>query len=60
MIHFNNIKVHCVKVVVNLKPLFLNKGYLFENKTYCLDKIDQFRLGVYLYSYKKENYNFLL
>ena len=30
---------YCVNVVVNIKPIYLNKEYLFQNKIYYLDKI---------------------
>ena len=33
------IKAYCVNVVVDIKPIYLNKRYLFQNKTYYLDKI---------------------
>ena len=33
------IKAYCVNVVVDIKPIYLNKHYLFQNKIYDLDKI---------------------
>ena len=33
------IKAYCVNVVVDIKPIYLNKHYLFQNKIYYLDKI---------------------
>ena len=33
------IKVYCVHVVVDIKPIYLNKHYLFQNKIYDLNKI---------------------
>ena len=33
------IKDYCVNVVVDVKPIYLNKYYLFQNKIYYLDKI---------------------
>ena len=33
------IKVHCVNVVVDIKPIYLSKRYLFQNKIYYVDKI---------------------
>ena len=33
------IKAYYVNVVVDIKPIYLNKYYLFQNKIYCLDKI---------------------
>ena len=33
------IKTCYVNDVVVIKPIYLNKGYLFQNKIYCLDKI---------------------
>ena len=33
------IKAYCVNVVVDIKPIYLNKYYLFQNKIYYLDKI---------------------
>ena len=33
------IKAYCVNIVVDIKPIYLNKGYLFQNKIYYLDKI---------------------
>ena len=33
------IKAYCVNVVVDIKPIYLKKYYLFENKIYYLDKI---------------------
>ena len=33
------IKAYCVNVVVDIKPIYLNKRYLFQNKIYYLDKI---------------------
>ena len=32
------IKAYCVNVVVDIKPIYLNKRYLFQNKIYYLDK----------------------
>ena len=32
------VKVYCVNVVVDIKPIYLNKGYLFQNKISYLDK----------------------
>ena len=34
-----DIKVYCVNVMVDIKPIYLNKHYLFQNKIYHLDKI---------------------
>ena len=28
------IKAYCVYVVVDIKPIYLNKGHLFQNKIY--------------------------
>ena len=33
------IKAHCVNVVVDIKPIYLNKHNLFQNNIYDLDKI---------------------
>ena len=33
------IKADCVNVVVDIKPIYLNKHYLFQNKINDLDKI---------------------
>ena len=33
------IKAYCVNVVVDIKPIYLNKRNLFKNKIYRLDKI---------------------
>ena len=33
------IKAYCVIVLVDTKPIYLNKPYLFQNKIFCLDKI---------------------
>ena len=33
------IKAYCVNVVVDIKPIYLNKCYLFQNKIYYLGKI---------------------
>ena len=33
------IKAYCVNVVVDIKPIYLNKRYLFQNKICYLDKI---------------------
>ena len=33
------IKVHFANILVNLKPIYLKKHYLFQNKIYDLDKI---------------------
>ena len=33
------IKAYCVNVMVDIKPIYLNKRYLFQNKIYCLDNI---------------------
>ena len=33
------IKTYCVNVVVDIETIYLNKGYLFQNKIYYLDKI---------------------
>ena len=33
------IKAYCINVVVDIKPIYLNKRYLFQNKIYYLDKI---------------------
>ena len=30
---------YCVNVVVDIKSIYLNKRYLFQNKIYYLDKI---------------------
>ena len=30
---------YCVNAVVDIKPIYLNKLYLFQNKIYDLDKI---------------------
>ena len=32
------INVYCVNVVVDIKPIYLNKRSLFRNKIYYLDK----------------------
>ena len=32
-------KAYCVNVVVDIKHIYLNKGYLFQSKMYYLDKI---------------------
>ena len=37
--HVNNAKAYCVNVVVDIKPIYLNKCYLFQNKIYYSDKI---------------------
>ena len=33
------IKAYCVNVAVDIKPIYLNEHYLFQNKIYDLDKI---------------------
>ena len=33
------INAYCVDVVVDIKPIYLNKHYLFQNKIYYLEKI---------------------
>ena len=33
------IKACCVNVVVDIKVIYVNKRYLFQNKIYYLDKI---------------------
>ena len=33
------IKAYCVNVVVDIKPIYLKKRYLFQNKFYYLVKI---------------------
>ena len=33
------IKAYCVNVVVDIKPIYLNKPYLFQNQIYYLGKI---------------------
>ena len=33
------IKAYCINVVVVIKPIYLNKRYLFQNKIYYLDKV---------------------
>ena len=33
------IKAYCVNVMVDIKPIYLNKRYLFQNRIYYLDKI---------------------
>ena len=33
------IEAYCVNVLVDIKPIYLNKHYLFQNKIYDLDKI---------------------
>ena len=33
------IKAYCVNALVDIKPIYLNKYYLFQNKIYYLDKI---------------------
>ena len=33
------IKAYCVNVVVDIKPIYLNKRYLFQNKICYLDRI---------------------
>ena len=33
------IKADCVNALVDIKPIYLNKYYLFQNKIYYLDKI---------------------
>ena len=33
------IKAYCVNVVVDIKPIYLNKHYLFQNEIYFFDKI---------------------
>ena len=33
------IKAYCDNVVVDIKPIYFNKEYLFQNKIYYLDKI---------------------
>ena len=33
------IKAYCVNIVVDIKPIYLNKHYLFQNKICYLDKI---------------------
>ena len=32
-------KAYCINVVVDIKPIYLNKCNLFQNKIYYLDKI---------------------
>ena len=34
-----SIKAYCVSVIVDIKPIYLKKRYLFQNKIYYLDKI---------------------
>ena len=33
------IKAYCINVVVDIKPIYFNKRYLFQNKICYLDKI---------------------
>ena len=39
------IKPYCVNVVGDIKPIHLNKRYLFQNKIYYLDKIVKIKLS---------------
>ena len=32
------IKAYCVNIMVDLKPIYFNKRYLFQNKIYYLEK----------------------
>ena len=32
-------KAYCINIMVDIKPIYLNKRYLFENKINYLDKI---------------------
>ena len=36
---YSTFEVHRVHAVVDIKPIYLNKRYLFQNKIYYLDKI---------------------
>ena len=38
------IMAYCVNVLVEIKPIYLNKHYLFQNKIYNLDKIYKLNL----------------
>ena len=33
------VKAYCVDAMVDIKPFYFNKYYLFQNKIYCLDNI---------------------
>ena len=35
----NNTQAYCVNIVVDIKPIYLNKRYLFHNKINYSDKI---------------------
>ena len=39
------IKAYCVNVMVDIKPIYLDKHYLFQSKSYDLDKIIVIRDG---------------
>ena len=39
MLTDNNNNAYCVNIVVDIKPIYLSKRYLFENKINYLDKI---------------------
>ena len=41
--HYESISVTLANAVVDVTPIYLNKGYLFQNKVYYLDKIYLFR-----------------
>ena len=38
-----NTKAYYVNIVIDIKPIYLNKRYLFQNEIYYLDKIYLFR-----------------
>ena len=53
------IKAYWVNIDVNIKPIYLNMHYLFENDIYCLDEICA-SCFVCLLTVIKKHYNILL
>ena len=58
--HFHLNKAYCINDVVNIKPIFLSKHYLFKNKIYCSYKTYLFIFGVSHYSYKGKLFSFIV
>ena len=49
-------KAYCVNIVVDIKPIYLNKRYLFQNKISYLDKIYFcfVKIKLFKHTFKKE------
>ena len=53
------IKTYCIDVVVDIKPIYLNKRSLFQNKVYYLDKMYLFFLKIKLSKFTLNKVNLL-